>query len=42
MEQKEFDMLNQVVTKHANKDKAMKKKAKEERENKIFQEQKKA
>jgi len=41
-EKREYNVLSQVVLKHVNKDKAIKKKAREEMANKVFQDEKKA
>ena len=41
-EKKEYNVLSQVVLKHVNKEKAIKKKRKEEAETKVFNDEKKA
>ena len=41
-EKKEYNVLSQVVLKHVEKDKAIKKKRKEEAQNKVFSDEKKA
>ena len=41
-EKREYNVLSQVVLKHVTKEKAIKKKAKEEQQNKVFLDEKKA